>query len=501
MSSSTALPPPVGGWDGRESLADMPDDHAVEMVNFFPSTDKVTIRRGHTQHATGMTGNIETLFHYVPLTSNGEMFAVNNGNVYDVTIPGAVGSPVLTGLNSNRWQQVNIGSPGGQFLFAVSGTDAPINYNGSTWGTTPAITGPTVNSLVWCNVHQRRLWVGEVNSLSAWYLPVNAIGGAATEFPLAGICKLGGFIMGMGTWTRDSGDGMDDVAVFVTSEGEAVVYQGTDPADASTWSLIGVFRIGKPLGRRCMVKAGSDLILMTQDGFVPLSAILTMDRSQSRLVALSDQINKPVNDAVRLYKQNFGWEAVVYPRGTYLLFNVPDSRASEQYVFNTITGAPCKFTGQDALCWSLLNDDLFFGGKDGVVYQADVGENDDGSNIEADCIQAFSYFGSPAVRKSFKMVECVFESDGNPNAAIDWNVGFDIRQPTSTAVASPVDSGIWGVSTWGQATWGTDGQIYRGWRKVRGYGRSGSVRVRISTNSARPSWISTNVIYERGGAL
>jgi len=501
MSSSVAMPPPVGGWDERESLADMPEDHAVKMENWFPSTDKVTVRRGCESYATGMSGNVETLIDYVPPTGDGEMFAANGGNIYDVTTSGAIGAAVVTGMTNNRWQHTQIGTAAGNFAILVNGADAPRVYNGSTWGTTPAITGPTVANLAWCNVHQRRLWVGEKDSLSAWYLDVNNVGGAGTEFSLAGIAKLGGYIMAMGTWTRDGGDGLDDVAVFITSEGEAVVYQGTDPAAVSTWALTGVFRIGKPLGRRCYVKAGSDIIIMTQDGFVPLSSILSVDRSQSRLVALSDQISKAVNDAVRLYKSNFGWQPIVYPKGTYVLFNVPVSSASEQYVFNTITGAPCKFTGQNALCWGMLNDDIYFGTTVGTICKADTGASDDGEDIAADCIQAFSYFGSPQARKVFKMVECVFESDGDPNAAIDWNVDFNLANPTATAQSSPVNSARWGISRWGIGTWGTDGQIYKGWRGVRGVGRSGSVRVRINTNSAQPSWISTNVIYERGGAL
>jgi hypothetical protein len=208
-----------------------------------------------------------------------------------------------------------------------------------------------------------------------------------------------------------------------------------------------------------------------------------------------------VNDAVRSYGTNFGWQPIVYPKGTYMLFNVPVSGASEQYVFNTITGAPCKFTGQNALCWGLLDDNLYFGGTDGVVYKADDGVSDNGENIAADCIQAFSYFKSPQARKNFKMVECIFESDGNPNAAIDFNTDFTLANPTSTAEASPVNSAKWGVSKWGIGTWGTAGQIYKGWRGVRGVGRAGSVRVRINTKSAITSWLSTNVIYQRGGSL
>ena len=228
-SSSVSMAPPVGGLDARASLADMPDKNAVILENWFPGTDKVTVRRGHEEHATGMSGAVESLIEYVPLSGTGQLFAANNGSIYDVSSAGAVGAAVSTGHSSDRWQFAQIGTAAGQFVRCVNGSSTPLVYDGSTWATTPAITGPTVANLAWINVHQRRMWFGEKDSLSAWYLPVNSIGGAATEFSLAGVCKLGGYIMAMGTWSLDSGDGMNDVAVFLTSEGEAAVYTGTDP--------------------------------------------------------------------------------------------------------------------------------------------------------------------------------------------------------------------------------------------------------------------------------
>ena len=502
-ASSIAMPPPVAGWDTRESLADMPETHAVILDNWFPSTDKVTVRRGNTVHATGMAGDVESLIEYIPLSGTGQLFAANGGKIYDVTSAGAVGTAVSSGHSNNQWQFVNMGTAAGQFVRCFNGEDTPLLFNGSTWATT-AITGTglTATKLIWGNIHQNRLWVGEVDSLSAYYLAVNNVSGAATEFPLAGVFRRGGYIAGMGTWPRDAGDGMDDVAVFVTSEGEVAVYSGTNPASVNTWALIGVFSIGMPIGRRFFVKAGSDLVLITQDGFVPLSAILTMDRSQAELAALSQQISKAVNDAVRSYKDVFGWQAILYPKGQMLVFNVPLSTTTmHQYVFNTITGAPCRFTGMNALCFGLIEDSLMWGSTDGVVYKFDNGTSDNGAAIEADGAQAFSYFKSPSQNKVFKLAEPVFESDGNPNAAIDINTDFQIKVPTGIAQASPTRSGIWGVSLWGRGIWGTANQIYRGWRGVRGVGRSAAIRIRIDTTTARPSWISTNFTFVRGGQL
>ncbi len=495
------IPAPVGGWDTRSAIAEMPEKNAVIMDNWFPGTDRVTLRRGSDDHVTGMSGNVETLFEYAPLTGSGALFAANGGNIYDVTSAGTVGAAVATGKTNARWQQLQIGTAGGQFLFAVNGADAPINYNGSAWATTPAITGPTATNLAWCNLHQRRLWIGEKDSLQAWYLPVNSIGGAATAFSLAGVAKLGGYIMAMGTWTRDAGDGPDDVAVFITSEGEAIIYQGIDPSTAASWALTGVFRIGKPIGRRCIIKGGGDLIIITQDGFVNAASILVTDRAEAERVALSSQINKAVNDAVRSYGGLFGWQPIIYPLGTMLMVNVPQSATvAHQYVFNTLTGAPCRFKGMNALCWGLLNDGLYFGTSDGRVVQADTGTSDNGTAIEGDCLQAFSDFGSPNIKRC-NLVEPVFDSVGNPNAALDLNVDYQIKAPTGVSTPSPSSSARWGISKWGIGTWGTLTQIYKGWRGVRGIGKALSLRVRVSTTSARPAWITTNFSFTAGGIL
>lgn len=500
-TKAISVPAPTGGWDTREALADMPVDHAPIMDNWFPGTDTVKVRNGSAQHKTGMTGAVETLLEYTATNGAAKLFAANNGSIYDATSAGAIGAAVVSSLTNNRWQQVQIGTAGGQFLLIVNGADTPRTYDGTTWANA-TMTGPTIANLIWCNLHQRRLWFGEKDSLSAWYLAVNSITGAATEFSLAGVASLGGYIMAMGTWTRDSGEGQDDVAVFVTSEGEAIVYSGTDPASAATWALVGVFRIGKPIGRRCMIKAGADLLIVTQDGFVPCSRILSQDRAQSDNVALSRQINEAVNTAVRSFKALFGWQPFLYPRGQMLIVNIPQSSTSaHQYVFNTLTGAPTRFTGIDARCWGLLNDEAYFGTSTGLVCKFDTGVGDDGVETAADCLQAFSYFKSPGRNKAFKGVEPIFESTGSPNAALDLNIDFKIKSPTGVANASPVVGPTWGSAKWGVDSWGGGGRIYDGWRGVRGIGKSAALRVRINTKTSAPEWVATNFRYVDGGIV
>lgn len=497
---TAATPPPVGGWDTRNALADMPITNAAVLDNWFPRTDDVQVRKGYAEHASGVGAAVETLLHYEALDGSDEMFACGNTAIYDVTSSGAVGAAAVSGLTNDRWQSTGIGTAGGQFLFCCNGADTPQTYDGSAWANT-TLTGPTVTDVIWCNLHQRRLWLGEVAQLSAWYLAVNSITGAATEFSFAGVAGLGGFVMNMGTWTRDAGDGADDVAVFLTSEGEAILYQGTDPGDAAAWSLVGVFRIGKPIGRRCMIKAGADLIMVTQDGFVAASSILSADRSQADRVAISAQINSAVNTAVKSHGARFGWQPFIYPKGTQLLFNVPQSATTaHQYVFNTITNAPCRFTAIPALCWSLMDDDPYFGASDGKVYKYDSGFTDDGSDIAVDAIQAFSAFKSPQTNKQFTRIKPIFKGLVEPSVAVDVNTDFQVVN-TSPAYYTPgsTQTGRWGIGLWGIALWGGENEVFGNWRGVRGYGRTGGLRIRATINASQPSWLATYWMFVPGG--
>jgi hypothetical protein len=502
-SVSRTIPAPVEGWDTREALADMPEKRAVILDNWFPTTDKVNIRPGYASFATGLGASVETLMEYVPQTGTAELFGAAGSNIYDVTAAGAVGAAAVSSLTNARWQYVNFGTAGGQFIVAVNGADAPLNYNGSAWATTPAITGPTAANLIWINAHQRRLWFGERDSLTAHYLAVNTIGGAASSFSLAGLATRGGYIMGMGTWSRDGGDGMDDIAVFLTSEGQAIVYQGTDPSAAATWSLIGVYQMGKPIGRRCFIKAGADLLVVTDEGIVPLSAILSIDRAQTERVAITSQINRAFSDYVRDYGSLFGWQPVIYPRRTMILFNVPiSSTQAYQIAFNTITRAPCRFTGIPAVSWSLAGNDLYFGSSNGTVYKFDGGVTSDaGTNITTDALQAFNYFGSPGQSKAFKRAKPVFEANTAPSIAVELNVDFRIIPPSSVPTSLSNNAGLWDTALWDAGLWGGDQDIYDGWLGVRGMGRAAALRMQTASTTLTSGWISTQFNFIPGGQL
>lgn len=491
---------PLMGWNTALPYSDMGDEYAVVMDNVFPDGKRLITRGGHEEYASGMTGGVQTLFVYTPESGSEKLFAANNGKIYDVTAGGAVGAAVKSGLSGNQWQYVNVGTSGGHFLFACNGTDTAQTYNGTTWANT-TLTGPTTTALVTCNLHQRRLWVIESGSLSAWYGGTDAITGAFTEFPMGAIASLGGYLMGMATWTRDAGDGQDDVAVFVTSQGQAIVYSGTDPSSEATWSLIGVFRIGKPIGRRFYIKAGGDLVLITQDGFLSLANMLGTDRAQVERSAISVQINSAVNTAVQSASGNFGWQPILYPRGKMLLFNIPlDGDTSHQYVFNTLTKAPCRFTGMNAECWAVFNDNLFFGGKDGKVYKADTGTQDNGSNYDCTIVPAFTEFKDSGLVKIASLAKIIFEAEGD--VAFSFQIFKNYLVPdfidASAVVAS--SSALWDSAIWDSAVWGGT-SIREYWRGVSGRGHALSLGVSMRPGESSVAITDLKLMYQTGGAL
>lgn len=492
----TTVIAPAGGWNARDSIDLMAETDAITLDNFYPGDADVRARNGYTSHATGLTNSIETMMTYGGATP--EMFGIAGTSIFDVTATGAVGAAVVTGQTNAQWQYVNFGTAGGHFIWLCNGADAPYHYNGSTWAN-PTLTGVTAADIVHVMAHKRRLFFLFNDSLTFGYLPVVTVAGAVSEFDLAPLFSMGGKLMAAGSWTRDGGDGADDLAVFITSNGEVAIYQGLDPG--SDWSLLGIFKIGRPVGRRCLERVGADLIVITDAGFVNLKDVLPFGGA-APAAALSNKIENAVRDATANHKTKFGWQAVLYPQGGYGLFNIPVSTAGDfhQYVINLTTGAWCRFTNQNGFSWVVHEGDLFFGGA-GEVFQADKGFNDDGAAINATGKTAFQYFGARGVVKKYTMLRPVMGSNG----ALPVSIGFDVDYTDGTNVFTPsaVTSGgaTWDVATWDVAEWASAQSTIQAWRTVTGIGYNAAIRIKTSTTEQSVIWYAADIIFETGTGL
>jgi hypothetical protein len=345
------------------------------------------------------------------------------------------------------------------------------------------------------------MWFVEINTMNAWYLASQAVTGTATKLPLQGVFALGGSLMACGTLSYDAGDGIDDFICFITTNGEVAVYSGTNPA--SDFALIGVYRTGEPLGRRCLAKLGGDLIVLTTMGAIPISQIIRNDRALADRMAITAKIQDEFNRDARNYKDNFGWQIFVYPKGRFAVVNVPSSTGAtqRQWVQNLITGSWCAFTGLNANCFGILDEHLYFGGNAGTVYKADTGYQDAGGVINWEVKTAFSYFGERGRQKFFKMLRPNILASGLPDITIGLNVDFDNNSPTGTLAASASTAGLWGTGLWGTALWGGAGLRIQDWNTVGNIGYAAAVRMRGQSNGVQIQINGFDVIAEPGGLI
>ena len=583
-ATTTSLAAPIGGWNARDSLAEMQPLDAVQLVNFFPTPTDVTLRKGYTKASTGFTGEAQTLMNYANADGTNTLFAIANGTIWNVS--SSTATSALTGLTNSKFQHCMISTDGGNFLVAVNGADPAIIYDGTRWykmattttaasistitrggtgnltatlttatahglatgnrvtisGTTesnysgtyyitvtgantftytmataPAanaivvgtysvigITGANSNTFVNINMCQNRLFFVQKNSMTFWYLPVESIGGAALDFPLGAIARSGGFLQAMGTWTLDAGYGVDDLSAFVTSMGEVIVYKGTNPSDPNAWSEVGVWQMGQTLSRRCFFKWGGDLLLLTQDGLVPMSAALQSSRLDPR-INLTDKIFYAVSQAATNYYAEFGWQINYFASENMLILNIPNGLGVyDQYVMHTITKSWAKFTGVNAICWEVAADNKIYFGANGYVGQFYNTTSDDGNNIVATAQQAYSYFDSRGQLKRFTLVRPILQTDnGLPTVLCGISTDFDTVPLTNQIAFNPslVPIGVWDSSLWDEAIWGGGLTVTKYWQGVSGLGFAGSININVASQGIEFHWASTDYVMEKGGVL
>ena len=582
-ANTTSMASPIGGWNARDSLANMQPLDAVQLINFFPTPTDVTLRKGYTKSSTGITGKVKSLMNYTETGGTYKLFAAAGSKIYNATPSTAV--EFFTGLTSDKFQHINLTNQAGHFLVACNGADPTLIYDGTAWfkiattttaqtisgitrggtgnltatlttaaphglisknrvtisgateanyngtyvitvtgastftytmATAPAanatvvgiyttigITGVDSSTFINVNLFKNRLYFTQKDTLTCWYLPVDSIGGAALPLYFGGIARNAGYLQAMGTWTLDAGEGADDYAVFVTSMGEVIVYNGTNPNTAETWVLKGVWQLGQTFNRRCFFKWGGDLLLLTQDGLVPLASALQSSRLDPR-INLTDKIYFAVSQAATNFYALDGWQINYYASENMLILSIPTGSGMEQYVMHTITKSWSRFTGIDANCWEVSGDtNMYFGGT-GFVGKFYDTTSDAGTNIVATAQQAYSYFDSPGQLKRFTLVRPILQTDnGVPTVLCGISVDFDTVPLTNQIAFNPsiVNTGIWDTSTWDNANWGGGLTTTKIWQGVTGLGFSASVNLNVASQGIELHWASTDYVMERGGVV
>lgn len=544
IAKATTFPAPVGGWIRNQNLATpgarLPDGSKVVgafvLDNFFPEATGVRMRRGSQSFAQiGADGTAPVVAMWTYINGlNAKLFAATATAIYDVSNPalaenellgdhnGATlvddqgrallsrlsipAGPDIHDLLGGEWSVVQFATPGGVFLRAVNGLDTPLVYDGANWSTSPAITGvdPTSLSYVWS--FRRRLFFIKGGSLSAYYLPADSIGGAAVEIPFGGVFERGGSLLYGASWSLESGaGGLSEQCVFMTTEGEVAVYQGTDPSNASTWSKVGVYRIGRPLGQKAFIRAGGDLVIGTDVGFVPLTQAVQRDFTALSPSAVSYSIEMAWNEKVAETSSTGKWQSVVWPTGHMVVVAPPTpvGGTPAMFVANARTGAWGRYTGWDGLCLEVFRDRLLFGSRDGMIIEGEVTGADRGVAYTAAMVPLMDSLKAPASLKTSLTMRATLMSPYEvvPRLSLQADYSVNLRPPPDDA--SIATGNNWGSAIWGSSLWSEPAvrNVYQRWQSVGGRGYAVAPAVQITSGKSVPpdvEIIQVDMTYDQG---
>lgn len=463
-AQSYTFPAPIRGWILNENLATVQPAGARILDNWLCTTTGVRVRGGSVKYAT-LPAAVTSLFAYNSTTD--AFFAATANAIYTITAPASpttVQTATISGLTSGDFSTAQIGTAGGNYLYAVNGTDSARLFDGTTWTTitgvsSPAITGVTTSTLSQVWVFANRLFFVQSGTLNAWYLPVDSIGGAASSFSLAGVFRQGGSLLFGAAWSLDSGAGLDDKCVFVSTEGEVAVYAGTNPGSAADWALEGVYRMPRPLGKNGYTQAGGDLLIATEVGLIPISAAI-----QNDLAAIeSKAVSAPIAPYWQQQARTLGgsWQIVKDLRRGIMYVSQPDTSGANQTALaaNLLTGAWSRCTGWDTRCLAVFGNNAYFGAGDNCVYLMDATGSDDGTPYTAVFLGQSEGMGAYGLQKTVRQMRATFQSGSpiRPQLTALANFREDVSSPPSSPANYTTDS--WDSGLWDTATWDADAAI------------------------------------------
>lgn len=410
---------PLGGLNTRDSKRGMPASDALALVNCVVRDNGINQRKGYTVRSSGLGGPVLTM-----VKAGAYRYASTTTTIWDISKTTPVAT--VTGLGNGYWSWDVMTNGAGTVLIGCNGVNGVRYAINGVWGTA-TLAGVAGNQLSEVCFHGRRAFFAETNALRLWYLPVNAVQGEAKFIDLAPLCRKGGSVIAVASYSPTGGRSGQQQLVAATSKGEIIVYSGYDPDNAATWAWAGTFDAPEPVGRNCFQVVGTTLAYLSVFGLLQVPKLLQQSEvSEARsswtdkivgtfdaAMAVSEAEPRPNHafdstefrfdstaltfdeDADAAQSARERWQVIESASEDLLVINVPTGDASHQYVMDGMIGAWSKWVDLDAQCWLDTGRELWFGTSDGkiCVYS---GTTDNAMAIDSVIVESYRRTGRVA---------------------------------------------------------------------------------------------------------
>jgi len=522
---SVVLPAPIGGINGRETLASNNPQNCIYAYNLVPSEYGMRTREGYRDWAVGLETapglglGVRSIVPYVAEGSteaDDRLFAVTNEGLWDVTVfndtPTLALAFAVQDDSAGYGNSIHYAADSGVIVvFYADSANGLFKYDpiAGTWAAVTDITGVDPLLVAHVTEHKQRLWLTQRDSTDGWYLAPGALSGAAVKFTFGAKFSHGGYLVGLYSWSLDSGAGIDDILVAVSKGGDVLPYQGSDPSTAATWEIIGSFYIGDiPAGRRIASDFGGNLRLLSGMGLTAMSDLIAGVGSTAAAESVSQNIARFLRLDIEQYRDDPGWEVTLYPSEGSLVINTPqrDNGLYIQYIINlSLAGEGWAFwRGVPARVFEPYQNHMMLGTLDNRVLRMDVPVDDvdvvgaGGQPVDFSVLHNFMDMGQPGVFKWGSFIRPNFLA--LQELALETRFLYDyqnIELPAPGPLA-PVTGSLWDLGVWDDAVWSTSTpQPFTNIRGSWGPGRTMAVAMRGSSVS-RTTLVSTDVMWFAG---
>jgi len=513
-SQLVSVPAPVGGLNVRDPIISMPPIDAVVLNNMIPRRQGSELRKGWQYVCSAVGGGaapVKSVFGYTaPNPADNKLFCAAGGNIYDITSGTPSTAVSSTGSTTNIWATVMFSTGADTFLLAVSPGAGYYTYSTTTGWVARTLTGtppPSPNSVA---VWKQRVMFTSSNDPNIYYLnSVNSITGSSSPFNMGAQLRHGGGAQAIINWTLDAGAGIDDYMAVVGSQGDVIIWQGTDPGSANNFALKGVWYIGPvPQYGRFYSSIGGDVLILSETGLTPLSRLVNGQYGEG-VVGPADKIQNALGPLVTSLRTTEQWGVQTVASEDLLLIKLPKQteQGFVQYGMNLSTGAWCTFSGLSANSINTYNGVLYFGLENGQVARAFYGSKDGvavagtgGDIIEGDVQTAFQDFGSPGNVKKFGLARPIFTASEQPQLKLRVNTQFSTASVEGSPAFIPQSTALWDTATWNNAVWVGSSNTYQGFVGAAGVGYYGSVRMKVR-GAPGTVFLSTHMLIENGGLM